>query len=282
MRESYDVAVIGAGVLGCAVARLLSRFEGAFAVLEREHDVGTGASSRNSGVIHAGINYSPGTLRAQYCMEGRKLLRDWCEELNVPHRICGKLVLARSKEESAVLERLLAQGSANGVPDLRIVSREEAASLQSGLECVAALHVPSSGIVSPYALTIALAEDAAVNGVDLRVGTAVLDMRATPGGFEIGTTAGTIGATCIVNAAGVHAGRIARLLDPGAPEVYGCIGEYLVLDKRAGETISMSVYPAPGEGDSGLGVHITPTVDGNLLLGPSSEYVCDPESTGCT
>ena len=282
MSERYDVVVIGAGVVGTAIARTLARFDGTFAIVERAHDVGMGASVRNSGVIHAGINCLPGTFRARFCMEGRALLQDWCDELNVPYSICGKLVVARRDEEIPSLERLMADGEANGVPDLRIVSGAEAERVQPGISGVAALHVPTSGIVSPYALTIATAEDAADNGVRFFLGSEAVGIEPDEDGFAIRTTTGTIRTRFLINSAGIHAGRVARLLDPDAPAVYPCVGEYLILDKQAGETMTTSVYPAPGAANAGLGVHITPTTEGNILLGPSSEYVADPETVCCT
>jgi len=280
--EVFDAAVIGAGVVGAAIARTLGRFAGSFAVIESAHDVGTAASARNSGVIHAGINCLPGTLRARFCMEGRALLQRWCDELNVPYSICGKLVVARSPNEIAGLERLRDHGEANGVPALRIISGAEVEKLQPGIECVAALHVPTSGIVSPYALTIAMAEDAAVNGVRFFLGYEATTIDPVEDGFEIGTTRGPIRARYLINSAGIHAGRVARMVDPGAPDVHPCAGEYLVLDRQVGERISMSVYPAPAVDNASLGVHITPTTEGNVLLGPSSEYVSDPETVRCT
>ena len=280
--ERFDVVIIGAGVVGSSIARVLSRFEGSFAVVEKAHDVGMAASARNSGVIHAGINYAPDSLRARFCMEGRQLLQQWCRELNVPVSICGKLVIAQSQEDLPALQHLLSQGEANGVPHLHLVSRDEATALQPGVECVAALHVPSSGVVPPYAMTLAMAEDAAANGVVFHLGCEATGVVAAADGFVVETTAGALHARVLVNAAGIHAGRIARWLDPDAPEVYPCVGEYLILDRQVGERFAMSVYPAPRADGAGLGVHITPTVEGNVLLGPSNEYVADPEGTGCT
>jgi len=283
MAEIFDVVVVGAGVVGSAIARVLGHHDGRFAVIERAHDVGMGASVRNSGVIHAGINCLPGTQRAHFCMEGRAMLQDWCRDLNVPYSICGKLVVARSEDEIAGLERLKSHGEANGVPDLRIISGEEAARLQPGVTCVAALHVPTSGIVSPYALTIAMAEDAAANGVTFFLGSEVLGIEAESNGtLTIQTSTEPIRTRYLVNSAGIHAGRVASMIDPEAPEVFPCVGEYLILDKQAGESMAMSIYPAPARSNAGLGVHITPTTEGNILLGPSSEYVSDPETSCCT
>jgi len=280
--EPYDVVVIGAGVVGSSLARVLGQFDCSTAVVEKAHDVGAGASSRNSGVIHAGLNYAPGTKRATYCMAGRRLLQDWCAELNVPVSICGKLIVARREDEIAGLRKLQSQGEANGVPDLQIVSAARATELQPGIDCVAALHVPSSGIVSPYALTIAMAEDAAVNGVRFFLGSQVTNISYDDNLFTVHTSTGSIRGRWIINCAGIHAGRVAGFLDADAPQLFPCVGEYLILDKQVGEQLAMSVYPAPQVGGSGLGVHLTPTTEGNVLLGPSNEYTDDPETVCCT
>ena len=280
--RDFDVVIIGAGVVGSAIARYLSRYDCSVAVVEKGSDVGGGASSRNSGVIHAGINSKPGTLRARFCMEGRRLLIDWCDQMNVPYEICGKLVVARREEEIPGLERLKRDGEENGVPDLRIISGDEAARLQPGIRCVAALHVPSSGIVSPYALTIALAEDAAVNGVVFFLDNRVEGIEPGEECFVVRTDKGILRGRWLINSAGIHAGEIARLIDQEAPPLYPCVGEYLILDRLVGERISMSVYPAPRVDNAGLGVHITPTTEGNVLLGPSNEYVADPEESRST
>ena len=280
--QTFDVVVIGAGVVGSAIARYLSRYACSVAVVEKESDVGMAASCRNSGVIHAGINYPPGSLRARFCMEGRLLLLKWCEALGVPHSVCGKLVVASCDDEIPELVRLKQQGEANGVPNLAIVSGSEASALQPGIKAVAALHVPTSGIVSPYALTIAMAEDAAINGVRFFLNSEVMDIDPQPGAYAVKTTTGAIRGRWIVNCGGIHAGTLARHLDPDAPQLYPCVGEYLVMDKQAGEGLGMLIYPAPRKDSAGLGVHITLTTEGNVLLGPSDEYVEDPETSSCT
>jgi len=279
---SADVVIVGAGVVGTALAWHLSHWQLSVAVVEKGSDVGMAASSRNSGVIHAGINYAPDSLRARLCMAGRDLLMNWCDELNVPYVVCGKLVVASSKEEVPGLERLRELGEANRVPDLAMISGRRAAELQPGIEGIAALHVPSSGIVSPYALTLALAEEAAVNGVRFHLGCTAEGIRPVESSYAVDTDRGPIVGRWIINAAGIHAGSLAQTIDPEAPDLYPCIGEYLILDKQVGESIRMSVYPAPPVGGAGLGVHITPTTEGNVLLGPSDAYIEDPEATGCT
>jgi len=280
--QTVDVAIIGAGVVGSSLAYALSKLRCSVAVIEKEHDVGTGASGRNSGVIHAGLNYAPDTLRARFCMRGRDLLMAWCDELNVPYTVCGKLIVASRMKEIDGLRRLQSMGEANGVPGMALIGPDQAAALQPGIHCVAALHVPSSGIVSPYAFTVAMAEEAAVNGVTFYLGWNAERIRPTDSDLAIDAPQGTIRARWVVNAAGIHAGRLAQTVDPSAPDLFPCVGEYLILDKQAGESLGMSVYPAPPVGGAGLGVHLTPTTEGNVLLGPSDEYVDDPEQTSCT
>jgi len=277
-----DVVIIGAGVVGTALAWSLSRWRLSVTVIEKNTDVGMAASSRNSGVIHAGINYAPDSLRGRLCMAGRQLLMRWCDELNVPYDVCGKLVVASTEDEIPGLERLRGLGVANGVSGLEIVSAERAAELQPGIEAVAALHVPSSGIVSPYALTLALAEEAAVNGVRFHLGCEATGIRPVESGYAVDTDCGPIAGRWVINAAGIHAGRLAQTIDPDAPALYPCIGEYLILDKQVGESLRMSVYPAPPVGGAGLGVHITPTTEGNVLLGPSDAYIEDPDASWCS
>jgi glycerol-3-phosphate dehydrogenase len=282
VERRVDVAIIGAGVVGSALAFALSHLRCSVAVIEKESDVGMAATARNSGVIHAGINYAPGSLRARFCMRGRELLMSWCDELNVPYRVCGKLIVASRDEEINGLDKLQAAGKANGVPGMKLLDSEAAAELQPGIRAVAALHVPSSGIVSPYAFTLAMAEEAAMNGVRFHLGCRAERIRADGRGAAVETDRGTVFARWVFNAAGIHAGRIAQTIDPDAPDLYPCIGEYLILDKQAGESLAMSVYPAPPAGGAGLGVHLTPTTEGNVLLGPSDEYVSDCEQTACS
>jgi len=281
-RTTVDVAIVGAGVVGSALAYALSQLRCSTVVIEKAFDVGTAASARNSGVIHAGLNYAPGSLRARFCMRGRELLMAWCDELNVPYNVCGKLIVASCPEEIEGLERLLRMGETNGVPGVALLDSTAIEALQPGIRGAAALHVPSSGIVSPYAFTLAMAEEAAVNGVRFHLGRRAERIRATEDGAVVETDGGPVFARWVINAAGIHAGRLAQTMDPEAPDLYPCVGEYLILDKQAGESLSMSVYPAPPVGGAGLGVHLTPTTEGNVLLGPSDEYVEDPEEAACT
>ena len=280
--QVYDVAVIGAGVIGSAIASVLSRYHVSVVVIEKTWDVGMGASCRNSGVIHSGINYKPGTLRAALCMEGRQLLQAWCNELRVPYRVTGKLVVARQKSAIPELERLHLQGEENGVPGLRVVDEDEMNALQPGLMGQAGLYVPTAGIVSPYALTIALAGDACTNGVRFLLGEEVSGIRSTHGIFRTETPSHDLRSRWLINAGGLHADVLGQMLEDSIPTIHPCRGEYLLLDKSCSGSVAMPVYPIPDASSGGLGAHVTPTVDGNVLIGPSAEYVAGREDYACT
>lgn len=278
----FDVVIIGAGVIGVAIARWLSQYTLQMAVVEKEWEVGLGASCRNSGVIHAGIYYQPGSLRAQLCMEGRQLLQQWCEDLSVPYRVPGQLIVAQKKEEIPELKRLLAQGKANGAPRLCIITKDEITALQPGIDGIAALYAPSSGLVPPYKLTIAIAESAACNGVSFFLDHKVTKITYQAQTYHLHTEQRTLSSRWVINAAGLFADQISKLLDISVPSIYPCRGEYLVLDKEAGKEFKMLVYPSPPLHGGGLGVHLTPTIEGNLLLGPSAEYISEQEDHAST
>lgn len=280
--EVWDCLIVGAGVVGASLARLLSRLDLRVAVVEEAADVGMGASCRNSGVLHSGINYRPGSLRARLCMEGRDTFQQWCAALGVPHKIPGKLVTAHDARELEALDALKAQGEANGVPGLRHIDSGEVDSLQPGIHALGALHVPSAGIVSPYAATIAFAEEACLNGVSFFLHRTVRTIREDNGTFVLDTDAGPVRGRWVINAAGVSAGILGRTMDPSLPAIYPCRGEYLVMDREVGETMRMLIYPVPPPNAGGLGVHLTPTTDGNVLVGPSAAYLEDGDDNACT
>jgi len=281
---AYDVAIIGAGVTGAFVARELSRYDLKVAVMEAGADVCSGASRANSGVIHAGFFNASGTLKAETCVEGSLAYERICAELGVPYVKCGKLVTApkgmpRGRER---LEALLGQGREVGTPDLRIIDRSEAGEMEPNIECDAALVSPSSAVVSPYMVTIAAAEDAAVNGVDFFLDAEVTEFHSFHGGYRMTTRSGhEISASAIVNCAGVSSARVASALGLEGYTVYPSRGEYLLLDRSVGGLINGLVYPLVPEGETTLGVHLTPTVEGHILVGPTQEYI-DLESTGTT
>ncbi len=283
MTDQYDVLVIGAGVVGNAIARELARYRLNICVLEREQDVGMGTSSRNSGVVHSGIHYKPGTLRARLNVQGNSMMKALCGELKVKIDYIGKLTVAFDDTDVKTLERLKEQGEANGVPGLELFDAEKMRKKQPEVGGISALWSPSTGIICPYGLTIALAENAAVNGVNFFLGHEVASIERNGPGFSLRTSNGkTFKTTLLVNAAGLYSDRICEMLGIKEYKIYPCRGEYLVLDKRLKGRLEVLVYPAPGHGGAGLGIHLTNTVDGNILIGPSNEYIGDRDDYAST
>jgi len=270
----YDMVIIGGGVVGCAIARELSKYKVSVAVLEKEDDVGWGISCRNSGVVHAGFNNKPGTLMAQFCVKGNKSFAGFCHQLDVPYKKIGKLVIAKKKEEIKGLQKLKQQGDANGVDNLQIIDFNEVKRLEPNIEGIAALYSPETAITSPYLLTIALAENALNNGVSFFLNTNVKNIiRLNNSHFKINTAKGEFISSYVINSAGLYADKIARMAGIKKYHLYPCRGEYHILDKNVSWLINHLVYPVPQAGAGGLGIHITPTIDGNILVGPSNEYM---------
>jgi len=279
----YDVLIIGAGVVGSSIARELSRYKLNICVLEKEQDVGMGTSSRNSGVIHSGIHYKPGTLRARLNVRGNSLMKDLCSELKVKIDYIGKLTVAFDEKDVRTLERLKEQGEANGVPGLEMLDAEQMRKKQPDVGGIKALWSPSTGIVCPYGLTIALAENAAANGARFFLGHEVSSIKRNGHGFTVSAANGdSFNAKILINSAGLFSDRICEMLGINEYRIYPCRGEYLILDKRLKGRLSVLVYPAPGHGGAGLGIHLTNTVDGNILIGPSSEYIDDRDDCAST
>jgi glycerol-3-phosphate dehydrogenase len=281
--KKHDVIIIGAGVVGNAIARELSRYEIHVAVLEKELDVAMGASSRNSGVLHSGIHYKPGTLRARLCVQGNAMMKDLCDDLKVKIEYIGKLTVAQDEIDVETLHALKEQGVANGVPGLEILGQEQMQKIQPGVGGMKALYSPSTGIICPYGLSIALAENAVANGAEFYLGHEVTEISKNGHGFVVTTTPGeAFEAPVLINSAGLFSDRICEMLSINKYRIYPCRGEYLILDKRLEGTLSTLVYPAPRKGGAGLGIHLTNTVDGNILIGPSSEYVDEPDDFAST
>ena len=283
MMNKRDVIIIGAGVVGNAIARELSRYEVNVAVLEKELDVAMGASSRNSGVLHSGIHYKPGTLRARLSVQGNAMMKNLCGDLKVKIVYIGKLTVAQDENDIVTLHTLKEQGEANNVPGLEILDQVQMQKIQPGVGGIKALYSPSTGIICPYGLSIALAENAAANGVGFYLGHGVTDISKNPQGFMVNTAPGeAFEAPVLINSAGLFSDRVCEMLGIDEYRIYPCRGEYLVLDKRLKGTLSTLVYPAPRKGGAGLGIHLTNTVDGNILIGPSSEYVDEPDDFAST
>ncbi|RLI94241.1 MAG: FAD/NAD(P)-binding oxidoreductase [Candidatus Altiarchaeales archaeon] len=278
----YDFAIIGGGVVGCAIARELARYKAEILLLERECDVCFGTSGRNSGVSHAGFYIPPNTLKAKLNVLGNRMLPTLCNELDVPFREIGKLVVAKNDDEIKYLEKLKRQGEKNGVVGLRIIDKEEIRELEPRVNGIKALYSPRSGILDPFELTIALAENAMENGVDIMLNCEVRDIHVREEFFELKTERGDFRAEYLINSSGLSADEISRMVGIEKYKIYPCRGEYHVLDKNCSDIVKMLIYPVPPSESGGLGVHLTPTVHGNLMLGPSAEFILDKEDLSTT
>lgn len=280
--EQLDVVVIGAGVVGLAVARQLALSGREVGVLEQAGAIGTGTSSRNSEVIHAGIYYPPGSLKARLCVRGRELLYDYCADRGLAHRRCGKLIVATTESQAAALDDTLARGQANGVSDLRRMSGEEAMAMEPGLRCVSAVYSPSTGILDSHALMLSLQGDLERAGGWVAFHSGVQRLSVQGSGLEIQMADGTrVAARTVVNAAGLQACSLAALtegLDPAhVPQPRYAKGRYFTLSGRS--PFQRLVYPAP-EPDAhlaGLGVHLTVDLGGQAKFGPDVQWTDDAQ-----
>lgn len=278
MSEMVDCVVVGAGVVGLAVARALALQGREVWLLEAANAIGTETSSRNSEVIHAGIYYPQGSLKARLCVQGKAMLYDYCSERGVPHSRCGKLIVATSTEQQNALTGIRARAQANGVDDLQWLSREEARALEPELECVAALLSPSTGIVDSHALMLALLGDLENAGGVLALNSPLAKARCTPQAIHLEAMDGTcISARTVVNAAGLHAPVLARQFEGlsavHVPQAAYAKGNYFTLSGRA--PFSHLIYPVPEA--AGLGVHLTLDLGGQAKFGPDVQWVEGPE-----
>ena len=279
----YQVAIIGAGVVGAMAARELSRYRLKICLLEAENDVAMGASKANSGIIHAGYDPEPGTLKARFNREGNPLLYEAARELHVSHKNNGAFVCAFSPEEDAQLEGLYRRGRENQIPGLSLLTGEEARALEPGLSPMVTrvLLAATSGIICPYELTIAAVGNAMDNGVELYRNFRVTEISRKETGFVLTDSRGRqVQTQWNVNCAGVHAGEIARLAGDPLPEILPRAGEYVLLDKSQGTLVSRTIFQVPTK--AGKGILVTPTVDGNLLVGPTAQSVHNGDCTGTT
>lgn len=280
--KKFQVAIIGGGVIGSSIARELSRYNIRVVVFESGSDVASQASKANSGVIHSGINSPPSSLKARLCVEGNKMFQSLAEELAVPVKWIGKFVVARNEDEFTELEHLKRVGESNGVPGLEILDEVHVKKKERNISCCGALWVPTAGITLPYQLTIALAENAVENDVKFLLETKVIGLEKQGQKFFINTTKGGFLADVVVNAAGVFCRDVVAMLEEPDFDVYPCRGEYLVLDKAYSWLVRSMIYTVPPKNKGVLGVHITPTIEGNILLGPSAEFITEAEDTRTT
>ena len=271
-----DIIIIGAGVVGASVARALSRYDASIMVLESACDVAEGSSKANSGIVHAGYDAVPGTLKAKLNVRGAQMYPALAEELGVPYRKNGALILAFSEEDRATLEKLLAQGVQNGVEELRIIEKEEIHKLepQTSDQVVCALLVPTSGIVSPYEMAFALADHAAVNGVTFRFDTRVTSVRYADGAWQVKTDGGEFTSRILVNCAGASSAVLHGQMGGDSAEIIHRRGQYYILDHPDVLPFDHTMFQCPTK--MGKGILVAPTVHGNVLLGPTAEDIEDP------
>ena len=277
MENQFDVLIVGAGAVGCAIARELSRYRLRTVVVEKEADVAAGTSGRNSAVVHAGFNNKVGSLMAQLCVEGSEGFEALCAELDVPYKKTGKLIVAFDEAQVEILKNLIRQGEANGCKGLHLIGEEELRTLAPNIGGIAAMSSPNTAIFDPFLYTVALAENALKNGAEFRLNTEVTAIRKENGLFAVETGTGTLYSRILVNAAGLRCAEVAAMAGVPGYRIYPCRGEYLILDKIAKDNLAMPVYPAPAPGIGGLGVHLTPTIHGNIIIGPNAEYIDSDE-----
>ncbi len=282
MENTFDIIIIGGGVIGSAIARELSRYKFKIAVLEKNPDVCCETSGRNSGVLHAGFNNKPGTLMARFCVEGNKMFDRVAKELNIPFKRTGKLVVGFDSYDRTRLEELKKIGETNNVEGLRIIEKHELQSKAPGVGGEFALWSPTTGVFNPFRLTIGLAESAAKNGVKYYLNNCVTSIAYSNSVYYIETDKNTFSSRWVINCAGLNSAEISDMLGIHGYKIHPCRGEYFILDKRVGQHLELPVYPVPNPKSGGLGIHLTPTVDGNVLIGPSNEYIDSTEDYSST
>jgi glycerol-3-phosphate dehydrogenase len=284
--DRANILIIGGGVVGCAVARAVSRRWSDVFLVEQMPRLGMGASTRNSGVIHSGIYYPPGSLKARFCVEGNRLMYEFCAAHQIPHRNCGKLVVAHDLKQEAELERLAANGRANGVEGLRIVDPAAVHAREPHIEAAFALEVPSTGIVSAEDLIKTLARLATDQGASLLTSTRVVRLEPRADSIAVTLVEGdasegeqlseeTVEARCVINCAGLYADEIAALLGNFSHRIYPVRGEYCELVRAKSYLINNLVYPLPHADGLSLGVHLTRTLWDTVLVGPTADYIAE-------
>jgi glycerol-3-phosphate dehydrogenase len=278
----FDVAVVGAGIIGTLIARELSRYRLQVALLDKSNDVADGSTKANSGIIHAGYDALPGTKKATFNVLGNRLLGGLCHQLDVRFERIGSLVVAFSEAERETVRTLYRRGILNGVQDLQIVEGKALRGLEPNLDDAAlcALYAPQAGIIDPWELAIAAAENAAENGVEICFNFPVEDIDRNHGSYRIIGRDGEIRARYVINCAGVSADRVHEMVAPASFTITARKGQYFVLDKRAGNLVNHVVFQCPSE--VGKGVLVTRSVHGNLLVGPDSVEIEDKEDLSTT
>lgn len=278
----YDIIIIGAGVIGCSIARELSKYSVRTAVIEKHHDVCMGTSKANSAIVHAGHDAKPGSIKAKMNLAGNPMFDTLSKELDFPFRRIGSLVLRFEGDPVTGLEELKKRGENNGVKGLEILSREKLLEIEPniGSSVQDALISPTGGITCPYEMTLALAENAASNGVEFFLGHEVIAISHGKGSFNVKTSAGEFHGKVLINAAGLFADEIHNMLSPEKLRIIPRAGQYALIDKSVDGLIKHTLFQLPGK--MGKGILVTPTVDGNVLFGPTATDQDDKLDTGTT
>ncbi len=282
----YDVIIIGAGVSGCAAARYLSAYDAKVLVLERAEDVCCGTSKANSAIVHAGFDAVPGSLMAKYNVEGSLMMEALSRELDIPYKRCGSLVVRTESDPREGLEELLERGRKNGVEGLEIIGRERLREMEPNIsdDAAEALWAPTGAIICPFELTIALAENAAVNGAEFRFDTEVTGLEpfktADGDGWLVKTDKGDFEALTVINAAGVYADKFHNMVSEKKLHITPRRGDYYLLDREVGDFVSHTIFQLPD--DMGKGVLVSQTVHGNIIVGPTAFNIEDKEGVNTT
>ena len=271
----YDVAIIGGGVVGGMIARTLASYQLSICILEKAHDVATGASAANSAIVHAGYDAKEGSLKAKLNVRGSQMMPAVCQELGVKYQNNGSLVIGFNEEDRVALEALLVRGNKNGVPGLRILEKEELHALEPNLssDVLCALHAPTGSIVCPYELTIASIGNAMDNGADLKLDFAVNDIQDLGAYYKVSSPDESVEARYVINAAGLFSDAIAKMVGDDSFSIKPRRGEYILLDKECGSLVRNTIFRTPGK--MGKGILVSPTVDGNLITGPTGVDIED-------
>lgn len=278
----YDAVIIGAGIVGAMTARELTRYGMAVCIVDKENDVAMGATKANSAIVHAGFDAKSGTLKAKLNVRGAEMMANVAKELGVKYKNNGSLVIGFDKEDEQTIQFLYKQGKENGVKDLKVIGRYELKELEPNISdnAICALYAPSGAIVCPYELCIAAVGNAMDNGADLKLGFKVIEINKIDGRFEIKSENESVCAKYVINAAGLYSDDIAELVGDDSFKVHPRRGEYILLDKECGGLVKHTIFRTPSK--LGKGILVTPTVDGNLLTGPTSVDMEDKELTETT
>lgn len=278
----FDVVIIGAGVIGGMIARTLSAYDLKLCIAEKENDVAMGATKANSAIVHAGFDAKPGSLKAKLNVRGSELMPQIAEELGVKYDNNGSLVIGFSEADREIIKALYERGCTNGVKGLKIVEKDELKKLEPNLSenVLCALYAPTGAITCPYELTIAAIGNAMDNGAQLELNFEVKEICEKDGYYEVRSDKKVLQTKYIINAAGLYSDKIAAMVGDTSFTVHPRRGEYILLDKECGNLVSHTIFRTPSK--MGKGILVTPTVDGNLLTGPTSVDIKDKEDTSTT